>query len=91
MSNLFNSEKVTKVPPVRERAANSAINCNLLFVKICLAIFPFDVWDRLWVLNFFTYLIFKAFRNNYQKIVTILYAMKFHETSNVMLREHISA
>ena len=21
-----------------------------LFVKICLSIFPFDVWDRLWVL-----------------------------------------
>ena len=22
----------------------------LLFVKICLSIFPFDVWDKLWVL-----------------------------------------
>ena len=22
----------------------------LLFVKICLSVFPFDVWDKLWVL-----------------------------------------
>ena len=22
----------------------------LLFVQLCLAIFPFDVWDKLWVL-----------------------------------------
>ena len=46
MSSLFNSVKVIELPPVWERVANS----DLLFVNICLSIFPFDVWDRLWVL-----------------------------------------
>ena len=42
MSNSFNSAKVTELPPVWKRAANSAY--HLLFVKICLSVFPFDVW-----------------------------------------------
>ena len=47
MTNLFNSVKVTELPPVREEAANSAYHLKiLLFDKICLAIFPFAVWDE---------------------------------------------
>ena len=51
MSTLFNSVKVTELPPVCERAANSAYHLSFfLFVKICLSVFLFDVWDKLWVL-----------------------------------------
>ena len=50
MSNSFNSAKVSELPPVWERAANSASSVILLFVKICLSVYPFDVWDGLWVL-----------------------------------------
>ena len=58
MSYLFNSVKVTELSPVVERGATCLGNSCflglpsviLLFVKICLAIFPFDVWDTLWVL-----------------------------------------
>ena len=38
---------ITELLPVPERAANPAYH---LFVKICLSVFPFDVWDGLWVL-----------------------------------------
>ena len=44
--NLFSSVKVTELQPFRERAANSA--CQLYFLLF--AIFPFDVWDKLWIL-----------------------------------------
>ena len=42
---LFNSVKVTELPPARKRAANSAYLSSVIsfFVKICLSIFPFDV------------------------------------------------
>ena len=41
MSNLFSSVKVTELPPTR---------LVLLFVRIYLSTFPFDVWDKLLVL-----------------------------------------
>ena len=47
MSSLFNSVKVNGLPLFWERVAISAV--ILLFVKICLPIFLFDVWDKLWV------------------------------------------
>ena len=52
VSNLFNSVKITELPPVWERAANSAYHLifKFYFVKIYLSIFPFDVWDKLWLL-----------------------------------------
>ena len=43
----FISVKVTELPPVWERVAYLAYH---QFVKICLSIFPFDVWDKLWIL-----------------------------------------
>ena len=48
MSNLFNSVKITELPPVWERAAYSAY--DLKFYFLCLSIFPFNVWDELDVL-----------------------------------------
>ena len=44
--------KLTELPPVWERVANSAYHLLFLclFVKICLIIFPFDVQDKVWVL-----------------------------------------
>ena len=47
MSDFFGSVKMAELPPVWERAADSAC---LLFVRICLSVFPFDVWDKLRVL-----------------------------------------
>ena len=49
ISNLFNSVKVIELPPVWGRAVSSS-HVILLFLKICLSTFPFDVWDKLWVL-----------------------------------------
>ena len=40
---LFNSVKITELPPVWERVANSAYHVMSLFIGICLSIFPFDV------------------------------------------------
>ena len=40
MSNLFNSVKVSELPRVLERAANSAFHCNFLFIKMRLPILP---------------------------------------------------
>ena len=40
---LFNLVKLTELPLVWERAANSAYHVISLLVKICLFIFPFDV------------------------------------------------
>ena len=48
MSSSFILAMGSELPPVWKRAANSAY--HLLFVKICLTVFPFDVWDGLWVL-----------------------------------------
>ena len=49
-SNVFNSVNVTELPPVWERVVNSLYHpVTLLFVKICLSIFPFDVLNKLWV------------------------------------------
>ena len=48
MSIFFNSVKLNELPPDWERAVNSHV--ILLLVKTCLSIFPFDVWDKLWVL-----------------------------------------
>ena len=52
MSNSFiYLAKVTELSPVWEGSANSALSSViLLFVEICLSVFPFDVWDRLWIL-----------------------------------------
>ena len=47
MSNLFNSLKVTQLTPVWERVALDLSSVILLFVKIRLSIFPFDVRDNL--------------------------------------------
>ena len=51
MSNSFNSAKVRELPPVWEKSANSAyvllFRCLLRYVY---PVFPFDVWDGLWVL-----------------------------------------
>ena len=46
MSDLFGSVKMAELPPVWE----SLSPVILLFVGMCLSIFPFDVWDKLWVL-----------------------------------------
>ena len=44
LSNSFNSAKVTELPRVFERAANSALSSVIvLYVKIRLSVFPFDV------------------------------------------------
>ena len=46
---LFILVKLIKLPPVWKRAANSAY--HLLFrCLLRLFIFPFDVWDKLWIL-----------------------------------------
>ena len=50
MSKLFTSVNVTELPPVWVRVANSS-SVTLLFVEICLSIFPFDVWDKIGVLS----------------------------------------
>ena len=49
MSNLFNLVKVSELPPVWERAEYSLglLSAILLFVKICLSIFPSDAKDKL--------------------------------------------
>ena len=46
MSDLFGSVKMAELPPVWEGLSPVI----LLFVGMCLSIFPFDVWDKLWVL-----------------------------------------
>ena len=51
MSNLFHSAKVTEFLPVFGKSCQFDLpSVTLLFVKICLSIFLFDVWDKLWVL-----------------------------------------
>ena len=50
MYKLLNSVKVNELPPVWERAANSTSSVIPFFVKICLPILPFNVWDKLWLL-----------------------------------------
>ena len=47
MSDLFGSVKMAELPPVWDRAADSACHLILLFVEMCWSIFPFDVWDKL--------------------------------------------
>ena len=52
MSNLFNSVKVTEFPLNMGKSCLLGLSpIILLSVKICLSIFPFDVWDKLWVLT----------------------------------------
>ena len=42
---------MAELPPVWERAADLACHLLiLLFERMCLSIFPFDVLDKLWVL-----------------------------------------
>ena len=43
MADLFSSVKMAELPPVLERAAGLS-PVILLFVGMCLPIFPFDVW-----------------------------------------------
>ena len=52
MSNLFGSEKMAELPPVGKSCGLGLSSVILLFVGMCLPIFPFDVWDsgKLWVL-----------------------------------------
>ena len=44
---LFNTVKLTELPPVGKELLTRLIIC---YFVVSLFIFPFDVWDKLWVL-----------------------------------------
>ena len=57
MSDLFGSVNMAELPTAWERGTCLGKSCSLglspvilLFVGMCLSTFPFDVWDKLWVL-----------------------------------------
>ena len=48
MSNLFNSVKVLML--FGKEVLTRLITFNCIIFNICLSMFPFHVWDKLWVL-----------------------------------------
>ena len=51
VSNLFNLVKETELPLIGNKLLTRHITCNFFLVcQMCSSIFPFYVWDKLWVL-----------------------------------------
>ena len=52
MSDLFGSVKMAGLSChlFGKELLTRLVSCNFIVVGMCLSIFPFDVWDKLWVL-----------------------------------------
>ena len=50
MSDSFGSVKMAELPPFGKSCGLGLSPVILLIVGMCLLIFPFDVWDKLWVM-----------------------------------------